>query len=104
MADLALIPPQVAPMTVAPGLVPVWVLLALEHPSLMSPLQAPMAVALGLVPVWYPKMASLALMPPQVAPMAVALGLVPALACCRVCPPCTLFSPPTSRILRLNCL
>jgi len=76
----------------------------LEHLSLLSPLQATMAVALVLAPVWYPKVANQALMPPQGAPMAVALGVVPALACCLVCPQCTLFLPPTLRSPRLTCL
>jgi len=79
-------PPQVAPMAVALGLVP----------ALMSPQRAPMAVALGLVPVWCPKKAKLALLPPQVAPLAVALELVPALARCLVRHLCTPFFRLTS--------
>jgi len=67
-------------MAVALGLVPVWYP-KMANLALLPPQVAPRAVALGLVslglgPVWYPNPA---LMPPQVAPMAVALDLVSAL-------------------------
>jgi len=78
-AKLALLPPQMAPLAVALGLVPfphMWSP-PMEHLSLLSSMLATMAMALGLAPVGYPKVTDLALMPPQVAPMATPPLLAP---------------------------
>jgi len=65
-AKLALLPPQMAPLAVALGLVPfphMWSP-PMEHLSLLSSMLATMAMALGL--------ASLALLLPRLAPLAAA--------------------------------